>query len=445
MRLRADRLLELAVGLAVAACGDDCEITAPVLKGEACTPEAERRFVWQVTRSHHLFADRLADVDPNDFETPRQVLDALVAPIPEDRFSFIASASGEVRFFVEGQTLGYGLSVGVRGDEVRVLDVLGQAQGDAPSSAARAGIERGDRIEAVDGEPVQILLAEDRFSEALGPYEPGTRHRVSIRDRSGDTRTVDLEIDFFAIVPVPVVQVLDRSEGPVGYLVLRNFTEPADVQLEAAAARFEEAGVERLVLDLRYNGGGLISTANLLGDLLLGPRGPRRVWTRSVFNARNAGCNRPELLQERPASLRRLRELVVLTLPGTASASELVVNSLKSWVQTHTVGRTTFGKPVGQLGFGFCEAVLRPITFRIVNADGEGDYFEGIAPDCRVDDDPTRPFADVQEGMLQAALSVLEEGECPGQQPKGRARERADVQWRALERPDAPERIRRMW
>ena len=76
------------------------------------------------------------------------------------------------------------------------------------------------------------------------------------------------------------------------------------------------------------------------------------------------------------------------------------------------MGDNTFGKPVGQNGFEFCEKILRPVTFRAVNAVGTTDYFDGLAPDCPVNDDLTRALGDVNEDSLAEAITVINTGTC---------------------------------
>jgi len=77
------------------------------------------------------------------------------------------------------------------------------------------------------------------------------------------------------------------------------------------------------------------------------------------------------------------------------------------------VGENTFGKPVGQVGIEFCEKILRPTSFRVANALGDGDYFDGLPVDCPAEDDLTVPVGDDNDPRLVAALSVAQTGACP--------------------------------
>ena len=108
-----------------------------------------------------------------------------------------------------------------------------------------------------------------------------------------------------------------------------------------------------------------------------------------------------------------LSRLVVVATANTASASELITNSMEPHVEVTIVGGTTFGKPVGQVGLEFCEKILRPTAFETVNADDVGDYFGGLPVDCSAADDLTIPVGDDADPNVVAALEFLATGACP--------------------------------
>jgi hypothetical protein len=90
----------------------------------------------------------------------------------------------------------------------------------------------------------------------------------------------------------------------------------------------------------------------------------------------------------------------------------MVINGLSPFLDVGLIGATTFGKPVGQLGFLFCDKILRPVSFEVVNAAGEGDFFEGISPDCVAADDLDEPLGDPAEDSLAEALTFIQNGSC---------------------------------
>jgi len=168
-----------------------------------------------------------------------------------------------------------------------------------------------------------------------------------------------------------------------------------------------------VIIDLRYNGGGLVSTAELLGDYLGGLVAQSLIFSSTEFNAdRAAQYNETELFELRGNSI-SLSRLVVIASRGTASASELVANGMIPHVDVAIVGDRTFGKPVGQIGLEFCDKILRPTAFKLANALGDGDYFDGLPADCAAVDDLSVAVGDSLDPNMVAAMSYLDTGACP--------------------------------
>ena len=199
----------------------------------------------------------------------------------------------------------------------------------------------------------------------------------------------------------------------MGYLELATFISTADAEFETAFSAFRNAGVTDLILDLRYNGGGLVSTAELLSDYLGGDVAENLVFSRTEFNADRAAANNNTSFFARLVNSLNLSRLVVIATRATASASELVTNGMIPHVQVAIVGDNTFGKPVGQIGLEFCDKIMRPTSFRLANANGDGDYFDGLPADCPAADDLSVPIGDDLDPNMVAAMEYLNTGACP--------------------------------
>jgi C-terminal processing protease CtpA/Prc len=215
-------------------------------------------------------------------------------------------------------------------------------------------------------------------------------------------------------VTIPTVsqrEIIDVDGLPVGYVHLRNFVEPSVEALNDAFAEFQARGVTAVVLDLRYNGGGLIDVARHLGSLIGGFRTNTQPFVELVHNDKNAHRNRTFRFDDPPESVDSPR-LVVIATRASASSSELVIQGLKPFIPVTVVGDRTYGKPVGQYVFEFCDKVLVPVSFRNRNADGETDYFDGIPADCPAADNLDRSLGDPAESSLAEALYFLRRGEC---------------------------------
>jgi len=203
----------------------------------------------------------------------------------------------------------------------------------------------------------------------------------------------------------------------VGYLNLRSYISTADPQLVAAFDQFRALGLTDYIIDLRYNGGGLLSIAELMNNLMGGARAASDVQFRLIHNARKTAENETELFRARPESVQPVR-VAFLTTGATASASEINVNSLSPWVEVAIVGEDTFGKPVGQYAFDLqgCEDRLRLVAFKTVNSLGQGDYYDGLAGTmkfaCAASDTIAEPLGSAAEGMVAAALAWLQNGAC---------------------------------
>ena len=224
------------------------------------------------------------------------------------------------------------------------------------------------------------------------------------------------------ILPVPaggarILALPSNPAVPVGYLSLRTFTTTAEAPLREAYADFRAQGIEYFIVDLRYNGGGLVRIAELIGDLNGGARGDSDVFLQTLFNSAKSGQNSVRRFNPQPESVAPVR-IAFITTGLTASASEIVINSLAPWTEVAIVGDDTLGKPVGQSGFDIsgCDLRLRLISFRFTNAKDVGDYYEGLAGTlpfaCRADDDLMQEPGDAAEGSTAEALSWLGTGAC---------------------------------
>ena len=90
----------------------------------------------------------------------------------------------------------------------------------------------------------------------------------------------------------------------------------------------------------------------------------------------------------------------------------MIINSLRPYIPVTVIGDTTYGKPVGQFTFNFCDKVLVPVTFSLKNANNEGDFFDGIAADCTASDDITHQLGDPAEASYAEALTFIRTGAC---------------------------------
>jgi hypothetical protein len=213
------------------------------------------------------------------------------------------------------------------------------------------------------------------------------------------------------LLPIALAVTVTGPPAPICYFVMDKFVETTKAELDNAFAKFKEAGASRIIIDRRYNGGGLISVAERLVGLAVGADHAGSIAYSFQYNKNYSSENSSTAVAALGASI-GADEIVILTSSRTLSASELVINALFPSAEVTLVGSDTGGKPVGSKSFEFCEKKLFPITFRLVNAAGNTDYFDGLPADCFASDDLFHQLGDPQEGMLASALAYLDGGSC---------------------------------
>ena len=266
-----------------------------------CSETARKQWVLNVTREWYLFSDLLpASADIAAYPTAEDLLDTLTATARaqgKDRFfSYLTTKSAEDSLLGEGQFVGFGFrSRTDTGNRPFILDVF------EGSPAATAGLRRGDEVIAVDQGsgfvPVAQSLADGStaFTDLLGAADVGIQRGLRLL-RDGQTLELQLAKSTVTIDPVPDsfgTQVLPLAGTTgVGYLHLRSYIGTADAQLRTAFQALRAQNVRDFIIDLRYNGGGLVSTAELIDNLLGGDRTAADTHTRSCTVRVNRGRTR---------------------------------------------------------------------------------------------------------------------------------------------------------
>ena len=405
MNKRSVALLLILLG--VGACTESRNNTSasPQVGTDACSIDAQKQFVLDAMRDVYYWNDLLpASVDLDTYTTPEDLLEFLISFQPLDEFSYIDLAASDAQFFGEGRYEGFGFSTQFETpDDLRFLRVF------SSGPAAAAGFERGQRILMLNGRTIADIEANEGVNALFALPEL----EFTIRRLDDSEAVFVVNQGLVTIDPLPQWRLIDLPGGTtIGYLELVSFISTADAVFNEAFAEFRQANVTDVILDLRYNGGGLISTTELLGDYLGGAVAVDPVFSKTLFNSNNSLFNRTAFFQALTESI-SLSRLVVITTERSASASELITNSMEPHVDVSIVGSATRGKPVGQLGITFCDKILRPTSFETVNADDEGGYFDGLPADCAAPDDVRIPIGDPADPNLIAAQFLLENGACP--------------------------------
>lgn len=370
-----------------------------------CSTLTQNLYVRDVLDEYYYWYRELPRLNASNYASPEAYLEAARFRPLDTSFSYITSRAANAAFYGDSQFVGLGISTQTSETDVRVLQVF------PDSPASEAGLGRGDRIVEIDGRRVTDLVASGQIGNAFGPAEEGVSVAIVFQLRAGGERRATLTKRVVTIPTVSLTRTFQVDGRTVGYLFFRNFVEPSYDALSSAFAALREAGATDLVIDMRYNGGGLVDVAVHLGSLVGGAVTNGRVFATFQHNDKNDDLNETLRFESQPEAL-TLPRLYVITTRASASASELLINSLRPHIPVTVIGDATYGKPVGQYGFNFCDKVLAPVAFALVNADGQGDYFGGIPADCQAADDISNDLGTAEEASLREALTVIRTGAC---------------------------------
>jgi carboxyl-terminal processing protease len=457
--------LSTVCAIALASCGGGGSSTTPPTGGGGGTPPAtggcslaaQQDFADNVLNEWYLFPDLLASVNRSSVNSLQAYLDARVAParaLSRDRgFTFATSIAEENALISSGSSAGFGIRLfyDTAANRVFVTEAFEGANGLA------AGLDRGTEITAIGTtantlQSVASLMASggpQAVVNALGPSTAGTTRVLRfIQQAGGPTFERSITKTDFALDPVSDrygAKTLTDGTKPVGYINLRTFiVADASNQLRTAFGQFRAQGVSEVIIDLRYNGGGLVEVAEVMGDLL-GSGRTGQVFGRTVLRASKSALNTTRTFRSEANAIAPTR-LVFITTSASASASELIANAMIPYLGTNMalVGANTFGKPVGQDGFDLaaCDLRIRALTFQTVNAAGQGEYYTGLASvvpnTCRAGDDITRPLGDANETSIRTALDFLAGRSCT---PIAGVTKGTDEAQRARSGLDLPDRL----
>lgn len=403
---------------------------APVNNTSVCTLADRQNWVVAQMNEWYLYPETLpANVNINNYATVDALISALTATARaqnRDRnFTYITSASEEDAYYNSGSTAGFGIRLGYDSNARRVFII--EAFENAPALAA--GIDRGDEITAIGTSASNMRLVADIFaaegaqgvSNALGPSTAGTTRVLRVL-RGTTTRELSVAKADYSLEPVSSRyggKIIDDAGKRYGYINLRTFISTADNRLREEILKFRNAGVTEIIIDLRYNGGGLVSTGNLMGDLLGGNRSTSEIFSQLTFRDSKSSNNSIKRFAPQSQSASPTK-LAFITTGSSASASELVINGFIPYFNDKLalIGGNTFGKPVGQIARDNtpCDDRLRILAFTTRNAANSDAYFNGLAEavkaSCRASDDYSQPLGSALEASTRQALDWLQGKSC---------------------------------
>ncbi len=312
----------------------------------------------------------------------------------DDRFSNYFTPK-EYKAFQQSQSSqfsGIGMAVAEDPKGLLVLQVYDR------SPAQRAGIKQGDVI--TDAKGMSLKGMDQRKSTELIKGPPGTKIRLTF-EHKGKPKTVTATRATIS-VPMTASKLFTEDGKKVGVVALAQFGPGAHAEVDAALRKLSKQGARRYVLDLRGNGGGLVSEAQLISSEFI-RSGPIVTTKGRAVPSTTLDATGDPILPKAP--------LVVLVDKGTASASEIVTGALQDTGRAEVIGEKTFGKGVFQQVLELSDGGALDITAgqyftpKGRNLGGKGvKTGAGISPDIKAKDDPDTPKKDE---ALDKALSVV--------------------------------------
>lgn len=413
----------LGLNLSMSGCGED-------RWAAYATQTATDQWIDDTMRVWYYWAKEMPESkNLNYFQAPATFFKSLL--YSSDKFSSIDSLNVTTSNRSIGSTnYSYGMEYSVTkvNDTAYYAHVLYTV---VDSPAEEAGLQRGDWVMSFNGVPLTkqnytALLGGSAAEIVVGRYDAEQKQVVAVDDNPRhlpEARSIDDN-------PVYCVKVFDVNATRVGYLAYNHFTPGAaysatvqgsatnyDDDIRQASTQLAAAGIDELVLDLRYNNGGYVSCAQLLATLLAPASALGQPMATLEYNAHFQPV---EILLDASrigqGTNLDLKRLFVLTTGETASASEMVMNCLKPYMDVVQIGTTTVGKNMGARSFDNVEQMvsITPMICKIYNALGESDYDKGFSPTNTaliVDENKFLanffPLGTPDEALLSTALSYI--------------------------------------
>lgn len=313
------------------------------------------------------------------------------------------------------------------------------------SPAAKAGLRRGDMILAIDGKTYGTTVGSNGIEPSVTDAlynNASVKLKFKHYNTSDNTaREVTLTKANYSSNPVYKDSVYTSGAVKVGYFALARFSDwedNASAPVRAVFDRFTKEGISNVIVDLRYNGGGFTNTCQQIANLLAPTAANGKLMYTETYNE-TVSSKKATLLKNQPipnpttsvktyfdyfnqvsdfsnkfnktGGITGIQKLVFLVTGSTASSSELLINSLKPYVNdVKLVGETTYGKPIGFFPINIGKFEVYYSLFDSKNAKGEGGYYSGFTPDQQVDDIPTRDFGELEEPLFKYAYNYIQKG-----------------------------------
>jgi C-terminal processing protease CtpA/Prc len=431
MQFKINRLLTilvLAISLLTACKKTDVSNThtptptpTPTPVSVAVDPEKIKDSVLLYTKDIYLWYNQIPSTfNARSYEDPVKIMTAIRQysiesgfSNPVDRWSFamkktewdnMSGGLGATFNSTNAEDGDFGLRVFFNSEgDLRVKSV------ERESPAGLAGIRRSWRITKLNG---NTNITTSNSTIIVDAVYNSTQTSFTFIKPDSSTVNITLNAAHYKEHPVVLDSVYTINSKKIGYLVFNSFlgdTIEINNEFNRLFSKFASQNISDVVVDLRYNGGGYVSVQEKLANYLISSSSNSKLMMKQQYNDKQPNYNRSTFFKK-IGSL-NLSRVFFIVANGTASASELLINNLKPYMEVKLIGPSnTHGKPVGFFPIPVGEWYIFPVSFRTTNANGSGNYFSGFPPDAKVNDGLTRDWGDVTESCLASAVKFITGG-----------------------------------
>ncbi|NQZ82113.1 MAG: PDZ domain-containing protein [Colwellia sp.] len=400
-------------------CWDSQQISVITVDPKVCQDQTLKNIaLWDYMDDWYLWNESLDhSTILDDFTSIEDLLNNIKENNPVDRFSFMMTKADYDDQFVNATNVGYGMAVKV--DELNNELVVSFVFDN--SNAQKIGLSRGDRIIAINNTVFNDVISQENpdwnefWSEFWSAIDDSNEVSFTWRTLDDAIVTQSMLLSEVSTNTIFATKVIESAAGKIGYLVYNSFIDPSSADLNKAFAYFNDEGVDELIVDLRYNHGGTSTMSNQLASQIGGDIVAGNIYNKPTNNANHQSDIEMFNLNGAQHYLTMSR-VVFITTEESASGSEVLINSLKPYIEVKLVGQKTYGKPVGMRVSQLCDQIVLAITNHNHNADGFGDFFDGIPVDCPAVDTVAGGWGDLNDPMLAEAVYLLDNNQCSNNQ-----------------------------
>jgi C-terminal processing protease CtpA/Prc len=386
-------------------------------------------FIWEGLNTYYYWQNSVPDLADNRFDSQKSyanflsqfnanhelLFESLLSD--KDRFSWIMSdyTALEKQLSRIYTTSGMMIGLGRTGNSDDLFAFVRYVLPD--SDAATKNIVRGDLFLSVNNEQLTV----DNYRALLSSeVESFSIELAQINDQMVTPTGISVDLVKTEIQenPIHMHKLIELNNVKIGYLMYNGFVADFDDELESAFTEFQTQGVDQLIVDLRYNRGGSVSTSIKLASMITG-QFSGEVFAQTQHNDKRSSLNEDYLFEATAVQL-KMDRLYVISSEDTASASEFLINGLSPYIDVIVIGDDTTGKNVGSYSiYDWIDDkgnvnprhtwAMQPITLKIANSEGFADFENGLQADYRLQEVVANlgTLGEIDEPLLQKTLEVM--------------------------------------